>query len=276
MTLSERNFFFKTGIAFCAVFTLLILAASFLVVPVYPTMAENDRRPSDFFQVFLSGFLNANYLAVHASMIMAVLFSLIGISLIHYFFLQTSAPEILFIAFFTISFSFEAIRLIIPLRLIFDISTFYILLASRILLFARYFSIFSLFAASICAAGLEIQKTRNIILIVIIATLVITFGVPIDILSWDTGLNMITGYSLMLNVIELVTFIIIVINFFVAANVCGSKEYNFIGMGAAFALIGRYLLLKADNLACPLPGILLLSIGTWFICSRLHKIHLWL
>jgi len=276
MTLLERNFFFKAGIVFCAISSLLILAASFLVVPVYSTMTENIRRPSGFSLAFLNNFLNFNYLAVHASMIMVVFFSLIGITLIHSFFEQTSAPEIPFIAFFTVSFSFETIRLIIPLHLVYSISTFYLLLASRALLFARYFSIFSLFAASICAAGLEVQKTRNIFFVIAVSTLVITFGVPIDILNWDTSLNMITGYSFMQNVIEAVAFIIIVLNFFVAANVRGSNEFKQIGIGAALAMIGRHMLLKSDNLACPLPGIILLSIGTWFICSRLHKIHLWL
>jgi len=53
MKLSERNAFFKAGIAFCALSTLLILAASFIVVPVYSGMEENLRRPSDFFQVFI-------------------------------------------------------------------------------------------------------------------------------------------------------------------------------------------------------------------------------
>jgi len=41
-------------------------------------------------------------------------------------------------------------------------------------------------------------------------------------------------------------------------------------------LSGRTLLLSADNWTSPAAGILLLSAGTWFICSRLHKINLWL
>ena len=276
MTLSERNAFFKAGIALCAVFTLLIIAASFVVVPVYPTMEENTRRPAGVFQVFISRFLKVDYLAVHSSVAMAVLFSIAGIILIYSFFEQTSAAEILYIAFFTVSLSFEAIRLIMPLSLIYAIPSFYILIALRVLLFARYFGIFSLFTASVFAAGLEVQNNRNIILIIFIAALVITFSVPIDTQNWDTSLNMVNGYISMFRLIEAAAFITTVISFFIAVNVRGSKDYAYIGFGVMLALIGRNLLLGADNWVCPVPGILLLSIGTWFVCSKLHKIHLWL
>jgi len=276
MTLSERNAFFRVKIVFCALSALMILVASFIVVPVYSTMQENTRRPADFMQVFLSRFLNANYLAVHSSIIMVVLFSFVGIILIYSFFEQTSAPEILYIAFFTVSFAFEPIRLVFPLGVIYDIPSFYLLAASRVLIFARYFGLFSLFTASVCAAGLEVQKFRNILMIIFFASLVITFGAPIDTQVWDTGLNVIRGYTFMFTMIEIVIFVTTVAGFFVAVNVRSSKEYTYIGIGVALALIGRGLLLRTDNWACPVPGIFLLSFGTWLICSKLHKIHLWL
>jgi hypothetical protein len=204
------------------------------------------------------------------------LFSIVGLILIYSFFQQTLSPEILYIAIFTVSFSFEAIRLIIPLHLIYNIPSFYLLLAARILLFTRYFGIFSLFAASICAAGLEIQKKSIIILIIFIASLVIIFSVPIDTQNWDTSLNMVIGYASMFRLIEIVIFLTTIISFFVAVNVRGSRDYAYAGIGVMLAFIGRKLLLHADNWASPVLGIILLSAGTWFVCSRLHKIHLWL
>jgi len=276
MTLSERNAFFKAGIAFCAVCTLLILAISFIVFPVYEAMGENTRRPADFFQVFVNNFLDADYIAVHVSMILSVLFSIIGMILIYSFFEHTSAPEILYIAFFTISFSFEVIRLILPLQFIYGIPSFYVLIASRVLLFARYFSVFSLFAAGVCAAGLEVQKTGIIILVVIVSTLVCTFSVPIDTQTWDTSLNVVSGYISMFRLIEAIAFFSTVISFFVAVNIRGSKEYTNIGFGVIFALFGRNMLLAADNWVASVAGIVLLSIGIWFVCSKLHKIYLWM
>jgi len=276
MTLSERNIFFKAGIALCSVVTLLVMAVSSFVIPVYPEMEENIRRPEYLFQIVSGWFLGSDYYAVHASLILAALFSLIGTLLIHNFFERTSAPEILYISFFTLSLSFEVIRLILPLHLIYNYPSFYLLSASRVLLFARYFSIVSLFTASVCAAGLEVQKTYNVIFFMIIAVLLIILGIPIDTQIWDTSFVMFNGYSSMFRMIEAVAFIATAVTFFIAAKVRDSREYFHVGIGVVLALIGRNVLIGTDNWAGPVLGIFLLSFGTWLICSKLHKIHLWL
>ena len=276
MTLSERNLFFKIGIVFCALIVLLTLAASFLTVPVYSTMDENTRRSTDFFQFFINRFIKSDYYAVHASLAAAVLFSFIGMLLIHLSFERTSAPEILYIAFFTVSFSFEAIRLVLPLYLLFSFPSFYLLIAARTLLFARYFGLFSLFTASVFAAGFETQRTRNVILVLFVAVIFVTLGVPIDTQNWDTAFNMISGYTSMFKLIEVTAFFATVISFFVAAYIRSSKDYVYVGIGVILALAGKGILLGTDNWAGPVPGILLLSFGTGFLCSKLHKLHLWL
>nr|AGS52640.1 hypothetical protein [uncultured bacterium contig00043] len=275
MSLSGRNALFRVGIAFCALSALIVLAASFLIIPDYPAIQEDIRRPGDFFLFFLGSLFSSNYLAVHIAIIMTVLFSLLGIILILSYFEQTSAHEILYIAFFTISFSFETIRLIIPLSLIYDIPSFYLLVAAKILIFTRFFGLFSLFAASIYAAGLEVQMTRYVIMVLIAATLVLT-GVPVDTQNRDSSFNIVYGFNTMYRLIEAVAFIITVISFFIAVNIRGSKEYALIGVWLMIALAGRYFLLYSDNWAGPILGILMLSIGTWFVCSKLHKIYLWL
>jgi len=276
MTLSERNVFFRIAIAFCTISALLTLAISYLVVPFYKTIAENTRRPGDIVQLFLGRLLKPDYFAVHTSMVMLVIFSLVVLFLILSFFEQTSTPEILYISLFIFSFSFEIIRLVIPLNLIYIIPSFYIMVSLRVLLFARYFGIFSIVAASLCSAGLEVQMTRNMILIIIAAAFVITIGVPIDTQSWDTSLNIIYGFSSTFKVIEAAAFLAAVISFFIASNVRGSDEYIRIGIGIMFAFIGRYFLLYFDNWAGPIPGIIMLSFGTWSACSKLHRIYLWM
>jgi len=276
MTLSARNAFFKIGIWFCAVCTFLTIAVSSMTVHIYPEMEGSTPRPAYIFQ-FLSGqLLGSNNYAVHASIAASVLFSLIAIILIHFFFERTSAPEILYISFFTISFAFEAIRLILPLHFIYNFPPAYLLFAARLLLFARFFGVFSLFTASVCASGLDVQKTRDVVFSIIIAAMIITVGIPIDVQTWDTSLNMVVGYDARFRVIEAFVFITTMASFFIASNVRDSREYNFVAVGVMVAMIGRNILLGADNWAGPVPGIMLLSFGTWLLCAKLHRIHLWL
>ncbi len=277
MTLSERNTFFKVGIVFCLICTLFVTVASFLIIPVYSNiMEEYTRRPVNVFQVLTGFFMKNDYYAVYVSLAASVLYSLIGIIFIHFFFERTSAPEILYIAIFTISLAFEAIRLILPLYCIYIFSLFYINIAIKVLLFARFFSVFSLFAAGLYAAGLEMQKTRNVIFVMIIAALVITLRVPIDGSNWDTSLNIVNNYTSMFVLVELAAFITTMISFFIAANIRDSKEYFNVAIGVMLVLAGRGFLINVDNWIGFVPGILLLSIGTGFLCSKLHKIHLWL
>jgi len=276
MTLSERNAFFRVAIAFSTISALLALAVSYLVVPFYKTTVENTRRPGEFTQFFLGRLLETDYFAVHASLVALVVFSLAALFLILSFFEQTSTPEILYISLFIFSFSFETIRLALPLHLIYTIPSFYILILLRVLLFARYFGIFSIAAAGLFAAGLEVQMTRNLILIIFATAIAVVTSVPIDTQSWDTSLNIIYGFKSIFMVIEAAAFITAVVSFFIASNVRGSVEYIYIGIGIMFAFIGRYFLLYFDNWAGPVPGIIMLSLGTWSACSKLHRIYLWM
>ena len=275
MTLSARNTFFKVNILFCAISTLVIAASSFLIVPSYSTIEENTRRSTGFFQGLLNQLFESNYYAVHTSMVMAAIFSLVGMYLIYSFFEQTPAPEILYFALFVNSFSFETIRLIMPMYLLYNFPSLYLLIAGHILLFARTFGVFALFSAGICAAGLEVQRTRTVVTITIVAALALTMKVPIDTQYWSTSLNFIFGYSYILKIIEIISVLIAVISFFISVNIRGSKEYRHIGIGLLTAVVGRYLLFYTDNWA-GVCGIFLLSFGTWYACSKLHKIYLWL
>jgi len=277
MTLSERNTFFKIGIIFCSICTLFMAAASFLIMPVFSDlMGEYTRRPGNIFQVLTGFFMGNDYYAVYVSLAASVLYSLLSIIFIHFFFERTSSPEILYISFFTISFAFEAVRFILPLQQFFYFSLFYVGLAARILLFARFFGIFSIFTAGLCSAGLEVQKTRNVIFVLIVTAMVITVGVPIDYSNWDTSLNIVNSYNTTFTLVSMAVFITTMISFLIAAKIHDSREYAYIAIGIMLALAGRGFVINVDNWTSIVPGIILLSIGTVILCSKLHKIHLWL
>ena len=277
MTLSGRNIIFKAGIILAVLCAVIVCITSFDAIKAYSQMSgENIRRPNTFFQDFISNFLKVNFYSIHASLSASVLYSLVSALLIYFYFEKTQAPEILFVYFFSLSLSLEAARITLPLHIIHDIPAFYQLIAARILLFGRYFGMFSLFTASVCAAGLDMQKTRNYIQVIFVATLIIALGVTVDTQVWDSSMSLINGYPSLFRLIEAAAFLTTVISFFIAAKSRGSRDYAFVGIGSLLALAGRNILLNNDTWAGPGPGILLLAAGTWFICTRLHKIYLWL
>jgi hypothetical protein len=262
MTLSGRNTFFKVGILLCAFFNILVITISFITAPNQE--AAQSLPPIN------------SYYAVHAAMVFTALFSFIVMLIIHSYFERTPTPEILYIAIFIISFSFEAFRLFLPLHIIYVFPFFQLRVTTRILLFARFFGLFSLFTAGLLAAGLKIQKNRTAIFVLIVVSLVISLGIPVSTHSWNTSFNLNTGYTAMFRVIELVVLVTTMISFYIAAKIRGSREYVYAAVGSMLALIGRNMLLGTDNYMGVIQGIILLSLGTWFLCSKIHKIHLWL
>ncbi|MDR2101692.1 MAG: hypothetical protein LBP43_03900 [Treponema sp.] len=277
MTLARRNYFFKAGIIISLISLTVIAAASFVILPVYPDLtAAAVQRSGGIIQTFIVPFLDPVPHVPFIAMIGAVLYSLISLILIYYFFEKTQAPEILFFAFFVLSFAFEGFRTMVPVKKVYELPTVYLIMASRVLLFGRYFGVFSLFAASVYAAGWDVQKQGNVIFVIAIVSLMIALNVPIDGLSWDSSLMTIIGYRGLLMLAEITIVLITMVSFFVSAYSRGTREYILIGIGSLLVFLGRNILLNADTWITPLPGLVSLGAGTWFICTQLHRVYLWL
>jgi hypothetical protein len=273
MTLSGRNIFFRIEILLAAAAFVSTVFMAFMVIPACPDIAgKASRRAPGLFQYFFE----ADPYAPFASLAGAAVYALVFLILIYYFFEKTQSPEILFVALFVLSFSVEGIRSIVLMQKTRVIPALYLLMSSRILLFGRLFGLFSLFAASVYAAGLEQQKTRNVIFIIAIITLLISLRVPIDVLTWDSSYYMINGYTSMFLMVEVGILLITVISFFISAWSRGAAEYTAIGIGSFLVITGRDLFLSGDTWPGVGLGLLLLIEGTWLICTRLHKVYLWL
>jgi hypothetical protein len=276
MTLSVRNNYFRIGIGLSFLSLAITLALSFVTFSVYPQVGAAAVRTTGIFQSLVSRFFQSQAYVSLATMGSALLYALIAMILIYYFFEKTQSPEILFFALFVSSFAFEGLRTLAPLREVYAFPAFYLILGSRTLLFARFFGIFSLFAASVYAAGLGEQKQGNIVFIIAVAAWVTALGVPIDGLVWDSSFMMVRGYSSMLRLVETGIVLITMITFLISAYSRGSKEYIFIGLGSFLVFWGRSMLLASDTWVTPLPALLLLAGGTWIICVQLHHVYLWI
>ena len=277
MTLSVRNNFFRGGIIIAILSLASIAAGGSSAFPVIPeATALAVQRSGGLIQRFIENLSEPSPYVPFWTMIIAVAYSLTSITLIYYFFEKTQSPEILFIGFFVISMTFEFVRIIIPLRNVFPFPVVFIISAARILLFGRYFGLFSLFAAGVYASGLDAQKQEPFMLLLILAAMIIAMNVPIDSLSWDSTFVLLSAYRTMFLVIEIGIIVITTLSFFVSAYTRGSRSYVLIGIGVFMAFAGRSILLNSDTWITPLPGLMILIAGTWFACSRLHLEYLWL
>ena len=277
MTLTVRNSFFKGGITIAVISLGLVVLGGYFSFPALPqTSAAAAHRSGGVLQTLLFNHVPHSDFASFFAILGAVVYSLVSIALILYNYEKTQSPEIIFIGFFVISLSFEFVRLIIPLREVILFPSIYAIFASRILLFGRYFGLFSLFAAGVYAAGLDIQKQQNAFFMIVLAALIIAMNVPVNILVWSTAFEIMNGYSSMLAMVETSVFIVTIITFLVSAYSRGSAVFVYVAAGIFFAYTGRNILLASDNWIALFSGLLVLSAGTWYTCIRLHKEYLWL
>ena len=262
---------------FAALSSCFIAVGGYFAFGAYPDVTASAAfRSGGLFLGLLECFTGAEAHVPFWTMLGAAVYSFISITLIHYYFEKTQSQEILFICFFVISLAFEFARIIIPLKWVFNFPSLYVITASRVLLFGRYFGLFSLFVASVYAAGLDAQKQQNIIFVLVMAALIVAMNVPVDSLIWDSSLKNVNSYNSMFIMVEAGILACTILTFFVSAYTRGSRAYVFIGIGILLVFTGRNLLIKSDTWITPLPGLVILSAGTWLVSSRLHREYLWL
>ena len=277
MTLTQRNMYFKAGIILSLLSFLLILAFFGKLLPLLAEYSETAvYRGGGFLQNLTGRYFETVPIVPFFSIAAASLYTLIVSVTVYIFFEKTHTQEILFFALFALSFVFETFRIMLPLEVILEYPHVFLILGTRALVFGRLFGVLSLFASSVYAAGLDIQKQGKVIIAIIIGILVLSIRLPVNGSSWDTCYTLLYAYASMFRFAEIALASLTVISFLAAAHIRGNEEYNFIALGALLISIGRRLLISADTWVTPIPGVILLCIGTVLIIIRLHRIYLWL
>ena len=276
MTLSVRNNFFRGGICISVLSLVLICLGGYLSYSGFSEAASSAiLRSGGVIQNLITRSIPPSDMVPFIVMVFSAVYSLVSIFLIFFNFEKTQAPEILFIAFFVLSLSFEITRIMLPLQLIHSFPVLYVTFSARILLFARYFGIFSLFAAGVYAAGLDIQNQLNAFFLMVLASLVIAVNIPVNALVWDSSFKMMNGYGSMLSMVEIGVIIITIITFFISAYTRGANTFVLVGIGVFMIFIGRNILITSDNYLSMALGVLLLTAGTCLTVIKLHKEYLW-
>ena len=121
-------------------------------LPVYGDLVgqASQRSGGGFIAALLPA--PAPYVAF-AGMGTAVLFAFVSQVLLFYFFEKTQAIEVRLLAMFLFSFTFEILRIVIPLKTVINLSGYIPAIASRLIVFGRFYGLFALFAAGLCVSG---------------------------------------------------------------------------------------------------------------------------
>ena len=206
---------------------------------------------------------------------LSALFSALTLGFVLFSFRKTVSSEIYFFSFWVVSLGFEVLRLVIFALAASNGSPHWQIIATKVLLFARYSGYLFLFASSLYAAGVRNEKLGTVAAIILAAAVGLATAVPVNTGSYAPTLELRAGYAELHAAFYLVASLAAVADFFYAVRSTGELSYKPVGWGCAAFLAGRYLLVAEWNPFALVAGFALLATGSWLFVSKLHAYYLW-
>jgi hypothetical protein len=274
MTTSRHVILLKAGIAVSFLTLLVFVIFARDTLPVYGdiVMQAAERSGGGFIAGLLPPF---SPYAVFAGIGTAVLFAFVSQVLLFYFFEKTQAIEVRLLGMFLFSFTFEILRIVIPLKTVMQLSGYIPVITSRLIVFGRFYGMFALFAAGLYVSGLKIRREETIIFTIAVAALLFALRIPVDSFSYDTSLYPLTGFSYMFGIVNTVIVMLSILCFLSGAYTRGSREYYFIALGIMAAAAGRRMLFTADTWIMLVSAAAVLFFATWYTGAQFRRMYLW-
>jgi hypothetical protein len=218
--------------------------------------------------------ISSHYLAA-AGIGLCCLFAALGLGFILYSFRKTVSAEIYFYSFWVLSVGLEVLRLTV-----FDLaagggSVYWQIVATKVLLFARYEGYLSLSVSGLYAAGFHNEKLGTVAAVILTISLGLATAMPVNTGSFAPTLELRAGYVELNTGLVIVVALVTVANYLYAAHMSGEASYRLVALGAALFLVGNRLLTTQWNPFAMITGFALLVAGSWLFVSRLHSYYLW-
>lgn len=258
MTLTSRNIVHIIGLFVVLFFFSLLLGLLYLFF--YGAEAP--------FPLSQSMYLNLG------SVLFLTVFSLIGWFIIRSYFKKTASAEMFFFMFFVISLSFETVRILQILLIIYEEAMFLGNLLTRIVFFGRFFGLLCLFFSGLFSSWLEFQRIGLVLSVSLLLPFALSSAVPVGT-EIQADLMYILGSrnEVMLVVIALEVFC--VLNYIFAAVFLKQKESLMVALGMAFVVGGRELMFFAPQLVFIIIGSICLILGSIVFGRKIHALYLW-
>jgi len=262
---------------------LFLSACACLIVffPLFLQLSRGDKFPAflvkaDALGSFRVGStaISSHYLAA-AGIGLCTIFAALSLGFILYSFRKTVSAEIYFYSFWVLSVGLEVLRLVV-----FDLaagggSVYWQIVATKVLLFARYAGYFSLFTSGLYAAGFRNEKLGTVAAVILALSLGLATAMPVNTGSFAPTLELRAGYVEINAGLVLVVALVTAANYLYAARSSGEASYRLVALGAAVFLVGHRLLTTQWNPFAMIAGFVLLVAGSWLFVSRLHSYYLW-
>jgi hypothetical protein len=189
---------------------------------------------------------------------------------------RTVSMELYFFAFWALALAAEALRVESLRGALFGAPFPERGLVTRLLLSMRFLGIFSLFAGSLYSVGYSEDKQSVPIGAVILASLALGTGLPINTGTFGADLLQRVGYSQLYGFLSAACLLGASANYALAARFTGEGGYNLAALGNALIFAGGLALRASRSPGTVVLGALGLAAGTVLFLRKIHAYYLWL
>jgi len=203
------------------------------------------------------------------------LFSIIAGFILLWFYIKTSSFEIFFFTLFLFTLSLEGARI---LQLFIQLEaqpTYFGVVVTRFIYFARLFDLCMIFLASLLSTGIKNQKIGFQLGISFLLSFFLAYTIPIDTLDMSSDLLYQAGDERNLAFLCITAQVFAVLNLFVSGILKQHKNYSYMGIGVLLALTGRELIFFLTNPVTIASSLALLITGAVIFTIYANSLYLW-
>lgn len=190
-------------------------------------------------------------------------------------FFRSASSELFFLNLFLFTLTFESLRVLQILLQNMEINLYFAVLISRIIIFSRFFALFSLFGMSLFPANPPFRKVDSILAFSFIISFSLAYLIPVN--SGPPYLNMLHpfGRNIILTVFFISLEILTIANYIRTAIIKSSANYLYIAFAILLIVSGMELLYFSSTFIHITLGPLLFNLGIVLALRRIHLQLMW-
>ncbi len=258
MTITQRN---SMALIIIAILITILTLLTFLPFILHYSASMKPK---------LGHFLTPNFIFA----LLLILYSIVSLISVRMFFFKTNSHEIFFFMLFLATMIFESSRPLIALLRYFNYPDSYIMFLSRTAYFGKICGTNSLFVSALFSSDIETRKLDTPVIVILVLSFLLSSSMPLS----DTVLQnsyykpgFFNYFIFSLIFIDLLTFLIFLINFFQKKN----SEYLFLSLSVLLISSGREFSFYFSSVGYFSVGIIFMIAGTILFANKLHGIYKW-
>ena len=270
MTVRLRNNLLTTGL----IISLLLFFSTFLFGYIIFFVHGNDTRVEELKKIIDFHVADDTIIPSFVTIQTLVLFALIVSLGTIKSYKNTEAPELFFFTFFTLSISFESLRLLNAVIFVLDTPLFATQLVAKAIYFGRVFRLMSLLASTLYLTNFTYKRFGTILAAAFLIAFSLAASIPVD----PTQLSSDLGYGLGIKssriFFSVAIYILVFLNLIIALLQKHYPKYILLLAGVLVILSGSSLYLHDEHFILTHSGLLLMILGSIIATRTIEKIYI--